>query len=191
MLWAASRPGVSGLGLCVGRVFSYYYLSQEYRQGFYVAVDITVLSMSSFEMPNTWQGGDELQGLTVETYSDRSSVYWDTDTDYNEAVELFYEAVLPLAEDSQALLEAEEGSAEGSLEDVLEADPTNPEMLVVYAPHYGLSWERSGSSNEVGISLEKPDPRLVKNMFESTTGESLDYDTADEIAIHIAENVDG
>lgn len=153
-------------------------------------LDTSVLSMSSFEMPNTWQGGDELHGLTVEAYSDRSSVYWNTETDYNEVAEMFYEAVSPLPEDSQALLEAEEGSIEGSLEDVLEADPTNPEMLVVFNPRYGLSWERSGSSNEVGVSLEEPIPGLVKDMFESTTGEGLDYDTADEIAMHIGENVD-
>lgn len=144
--------------------------------------------MSTFEMPETWQAGDELQGLTVESYPDRNSVYWHSQTNYRETARLFSELV---SSDSDALLEAQNGGGKGSFEYILSKDPVRPEFLVVYGSNYSLSWEVTDSSSfEIGVASREPVPDVVAELFRRSTGTELDPESQDEISELLTGNVD-
>ena len=143
----------------------------------------------AFELPRTWRGGDELQGLTVDAYDDAFSAYWNSNTSYAEFVEICFHRASP---DAETHLDAGEDSLSATLHDVADVAPEAPKLLVVYIDTHSLSWEPTVAqsyTSEIGVTADAPNSDLVKEVFESLEPADLSSESLEEIDHFLKEHV--
>ena len=135
----------------------------------------------AFELPRTWRGRDELQGLTVDAYDDAFSAYWNSNKSYAEFVEICSHRAAP---DAETHLDAGEDSLSATFREVADVAPEAPKLLVVYIDDHSLSWEPTTDqsyNSEIGVTADAPNSGLIKEVFERLEPADLSSESVEEI----------
>ena len=143
----------------------------------------------SFELPQTWRGGDELQNLTIDIYDDRFSAYWYSSKAYDEFVDI---AENEISLEAEALLEAGEDSLDANFSEIVAVDPDHPKLLVIYGDRFSLSWELTSEDSfksEVGVTADNPDVGLLVETFDDMEGVELSKQSVEAMEEFLTKHV--